>query len=272
MKNLLQLIQKVDGCRRGDVEEVVANLLHIHRRDLFLNYDRALSQEGEIDLNVRLERLRKGEPLAYVIGEVEFFGARIKVSPAVLIPRQETELLTEKVAIYMQQHEHEDKTLWDMCCGSGCIGISLKKKFPKLKVVLSDLSPKALEIAKTNASLNNVDVQFHQGDMFAPFEGEKCDFFVCNPPYVSEKDYDALSQEVKHEPKMALIGGTDFYKLIAEQLPGYISGFGCIWMEIGYDQKEEINKMFGYKGSFEKDLAGHDRFFFLEIDRFFKVS
>ena len=120
-----------------------------------------------------------------------------------LIPRPETEILVSKISDVLKNCNLEGKCLWDLCTGSGCIGISLKKKFPELDVVLSDISPAALAIASQNAKTNQVDVEILQGDLFQPFGNRKADFIACNPPYVSEEEFQTLDLEVKnYEPRL----------------------------------------------------------------------
>ena len=260
------------GRPRREAEELIADVLGKRRLDLYLAYDRPLD-EGELEgVRKALRRRKEGEPTPYIAGKVEFGGVEITISKAVLIPRPETEILVEEIAKTLDNRLLEGKVLWDMCTGSGCIGIALKKRFPELRVVLSDCSEEALEVAQANAKLNGIEVAFRYGDLFEPFKGEKCDFFVSNPPYVSEEEYEGLSPEVRDfEPKIALVGGAtgvEFYERIAASLDGYLSPRGCGWMEIGDKQGEPVSALFKKAGwdrcGYEPDWAGHDRFFFLE--------
>jgi len=209
-----------------------------------------------------LKRCGKGEPFEYVVGECEFFHCTIKVDRRVLIPRPETEILVERVA-----KEAKERVLWDLCTGSGCIGIALKKANPALSVTLSDLSSEALLLAEGNAKLNGVDVEIVQGDLLAPFQGRKADWIVCNPPYISERELGELDPSVVNfEPKMALLGGekgTEFYERLKKELPPYLNPGAHIFFEIGSGQGEALKKLFP-KGELHFDWAGHPRFFFLE--------
>ncbi len=147
--------------------------MKVPRLQLYMDFERPLNQP-ELDLcRARLVRRGKGEPLQYIRGEIEFLDCLIKLTPAVLIPRQETEILVDKIIGRLKRQELSGKILWDVCCGSGCIGIALKKKFPTLQVVLSDLSSEALQVARENAQANGVDVSFMQGDLLNPFAGKK---------------------------------------------------------------------------------------------------
>ena len=126
------------------------------------------------------------------------------------------------------------KRAWDICCGSGCLGIGLKKAHPHLDVTLSDLSAEALALAKKNADLNELSVNFLSGDLLAPFAGKKADLVLCNPPYVTEEEYASLDPEVKnYEPKMALLGGLTFYQRLSQELPKYLNPGAKIFLEIG---------------------------------------
>jgi len=265
------LIQKKISQPRRQAEDIIADALKIDRVQLYMQHDRPLT-DPELELcRSRLARRAKGEPLQYIRGEVDFLDCRIKVTPAALIPRQETEILADKIVKELATIELKGKSLWDVCCGTGCIGIAIKKKFPDLNVVLSDVSPEALQLAKENAQLNEVDVEFYEGDFLHPFTGKTTDFFVCNPPYVADHEFAHLDDEVKnHEPKLALLAGPDgldFYKKLAQELPNYLR-HGKAWLEIGKDQGKALIELFS-KGPWtqcrvEKDWAGNDRFLFLE--------
>lgn len=247
---------------RREAEEVIADVLKVRRIDLYLQFERPLSEEELVCLRSSIKRRGAREPTAYIAGTVQFAGLSLKVTPAVLIPRPETEILVEKIALALKGSDLRGKVLWDMCSGSGCIGHALKNRFPTLRVILSDLSEEALLVARENGT----DVEFRQGDLFAPFAGEKCDFFVCNPPYVTEDEYANLTPEVRMEPKMAFVGGVEFYERIAPQLPHHLNRGGKAWFEIGTGQGEAVKKIFNGRGRVENDWAGHNRFFFLETD------
>lgn len=264
---------------RRQSEDLVSDALNLSRMDLYTHFEKPLS-EAELEVcRKNLARRGKGEPLQYIKGLVEFFGCEIKVNSDVLIPRQETEVFVDMIAKQLLKDEQESgtlkgKVLFDVCTGSGCIGIALKKKFPDLKVVLSDISMKALEVAKSNAEQNEVEVECLIGDLLQPFNGKKCDYFICNPPYIAEKEYATLDVEVKNfEPKSALISGLsgyEFYEKLAEELPGYLKCSARGFLEIGRGQGPQVLSLFSgqpWKNSrFERDWSSHDRFFFLEIE------
>ena len=259
MKTLLQIIelsaafletQGIERPRRS-AEEVIADALGKKRLDLYLEFERPLIEEELAQCRAVIQRRAAGEPAAYIAGKVEFAGVTLEVDRSVLIPRPETEILVEKMSGL-------EGVVWDVCTGSGAIGIALKKRFPHLEVVLGDLD---VEVAKRNAERNGVDVTVVQGDLLTPFEGE-CDHLVCNPPYVTAEEYETLSREVRDfEPKRALVGGVTFFERLQKELNRVRKK---IWLEIGTGQGERVKEIF-QGGVVEKDWAGHDRFFSLEL-------
>lgn len=282
MKTLIEVLKascdylakaKIDEPRR-EAEYLIADALHISRMQLYLEYDRPLEETELADLRERLKRRAKHEPVQYIAGEVDFYGCKIKVNPSVLIPRQETEILVDLIAKEFEQVELKHKRLLDLCTGSGCIGIALKKRFPDLEVLLSDLSPSALTVAKENAHKNGVEVQLLRGNLFEPLQGQKVDFIVCNPPYISQKEYDALALEVREfEPRDALLAGPtgmEIYQALAVKLAAFLAPGGKVWFEIGAAQGGAIKALFlnpiWKRCDLKKDWAGQDRFFSFEKD------
>lgn len=268
------LQQKNIANARRQAEELLGEALGLGRMGLYLEFSRPLTEIELEKCRGWLKRRAQGEPLQYIAGALDFFDCRIKVTPDVLIPRQETEILVDKIAKELSRMDLEGKILWDVCCGSGCIGISLKKKFPQLQVFLSDISEKALAVAKENATNNEVDVEFFHGDLLAPFQDRHANFIVCNPPYIAEKEYEILETEVKdHEPKLALVSGVsglECYEKLADALPGHLTPQGRVWLEIGDGQGESIKKIFSApvwtRCMHEQDWSGRERFFSLEIE------
>ena len=209
-------------------------------------------------------------PEAYKVGEVEFYNCRITLNQNVLIPRQESEILI----LYALERlkGSQGSILLDLCTGSGCLGLAIKKARPDLRVILSDISPLALEVARKNAEINHLDVEFLEGDLLSPLRGQKIDFLICNPPYVTESEYEVLESSVKdYEPKLALVGGADgldFYRALSKSLEEHLNSGGKVFFEIGKDQGKQVASLFSgpfwQKKEILKDWAGHDRFIFLE--------
>jgi len=282
MKTILEVIklcsdylqQRSISNARREAEQLIADALDVKRLDLYLDFERPLTEEELAKCRLSLARRGKGEPAQYIRGKVDFFDCTIKVTPAVLIPRHETEILVDKIAKELEECDLNGKVLWDVCCGSGCIGISLKKRFPMLSVLLSDLSLPALEVARENALANAVDVEFLQGDLLSPFVGRKSDYLVCNPPYISQNDYLALEREVRDfEPRQALVAGDrgdEIYQMLSLQLPEHLNSGAKVWFEIGTGQGNQVKSHFESERyrqiRIENDWAAHERFFFLEIE------
>lgn len=253
---------------RKEAEDLMAALLKCKRLDLYMRHDLPLEENELGILREWIKRRGQKEPLEYLTGQTEFFHVLLEITPAVLVPRQETEILASKVAEKIEEGKH--RILWDVCCGSGALGLSLKKKFPQLEVVLSDLSQEALKLAKKNAIKNLLDVKVLQGDLLTPFEELQADFIVCNPPYIAANEYEALDPSVRlFEPKEALVGGDDgleFYRRLKSEAKGYLKPGGWLCMEIGHTQGKQVLELFSKGGwakcFLEKDWSGNDRFVF----------
>ena len=255
---------------RLQVEQILAHVLGIKRIELYMQFDRPLLEVELEKMRSLLKRRAAGEPLGYLFGEVDFYHCKFEITRDVLIPRPETEILLDKVV----KKINGQKTAWDVCCGPGILGIALKKQFPAMEVVLSDISPQALEVAKKNGAKNGVEVTFLQGDLLEPFRGKKADLVLCNPPYISEAEYPQLCPEVRNfEPKGALVGGStglEFYDRLARSLPQFLNPGALVFFEIGTGQGDAVARFFTapcWKNPLlEKDWSGHDRFFFLEFE------
>jgi release factor glutamine methyltransferase len=257
---------------RRQAEDLLGDLLDYSRSQLYQCALQALDAKKQLKLKEWMERRLQGEPLAYIAGKVHFYGCLLEINSNVLIPRPETELLVDQVVNTLKNEEFQEKELWDICCGSGCIGIALKKAFPDLTVFLSDCSPEAVALASRNAAANNVTVNCLCGDLLAPFRGRKAHYVISNPPYISEVEYLTLDREVKtFEPRMALVAGQsglEIYTRFAHELPSFLYPHAKVWLEIGYRQGDAIQELFRSlpwtNQRVKNDWAGHHRFFFLE--------
>ncbi len=264
------LSKKEVGRPRRSSEEILSYALEISRMDLYLQFDRPI-QEKELDVCRELLKKRgEGIPIEYLTRKLEFYKCKLEITPDVLIPRPETELLID----FALKEMEGNKVAWDLCCGSGCIGLALKKALPSLSVTLSDLSKGAVDLAKKNAKHNDLAVEVLEGDLFAPFAGKKVDYLFCNPPYISSEEYEALDIEVKDfEPKMALLSGekgTEFYERIAEEVLPFLNPEAKLFFEIGHLQGEKLQAIFNQSywnnKTCIKDWAGLDRYFFLQYN------
>ena len=203
-------------------------------------------------------------PLQYLTKTQGFMGLEFSVTPAVLIPRQDTETLVETVLSYTK--ETPGATLIDVCTGSGCIAVSLAHYGNFAQVAASDISSAALAVAKKNAADNYARVQFFESDLLEQVPG-RFDIIVSNPPYIEDEVIAGLEPEVKdHEPMLALSGGSDgllFYRRLTETAKDHLNPGGALFVEIGYNQWETVAALFRANG-FSKptlvhDLAGLDR-------------
>lgn len=234
---------------------------HMDRAGFFLRQQEEVS-EGDIHRYRDLIRQRGSHiPVQHLTGTQEFMGLEFIVSPDVLVPRQDTELLVEKLLPLS-----DGKKVLDVCTGSGCIAISLAKLGTPELVDATDLSEKALAIAGKNAQRLEADVTFYQGDLLENISG-RYDIIVSNPPYIASEVVRGLMPEVKdHEPRMALDGGEDgleLYRRLLEQVPPHLEDGGILAVEIGYDQGKAVTSLFKEHG-FEQieccqDLCGNDR-------------
>ena len=255
------------------VEEIIANGLNTPRKLLSLKLNDLVSQDVVDVVYANIRRVFANEPIEYILGSVQFMDCNIKVTPDVLIPRPETEVLVEIIINDLTCGLSKSLEIWDVCTGSGCIGLSLAKHFPTSIVTLSDISNKSLSIAKHNAQINNLKVNYMQGDLLAPFYGKKADVVVCNPPYISHQELADLDSSVRDfEPHLALVAGDrgySFYERLAQELPDHLNKNAKIFLEIGSTQAEELKAIFSssHWASVEckKDYSGLDRFFSLEF-------
>ncbi|MCQ2494845.1 MAG: peptide chain release factor N(5)-glutamine methyltransferase, partial [Lachnospiraceae bacterium] len=237
----------------------------ITRNDLLVHGDRELEDSLD-DYNSAIMRRGTREPLQYIIGTASFMGLDFKVSPAVLVPRADTEILVEEIL----KDFHSGSRILDMCTGSGCILISLMNYSNDCVGVGVDLSEDALEIAKYNAKqlVPDKDVVFVKSDLFTEIDKEeRFDIIVSNPPYIATAVIEELMPEVRdYEPRMALDGTEDglyFYKKIVDNAEVYLKSGGMLAFEIGYDQGEAVKQLmldYGYNEvEIVKDYSDMDR-------------
>lgn len=268
-----QFLEKARVARsRRMAEELLSGVLGLKRIDLYTSFERPLLEDELDRLRFLLKRAANHEPVSYLLGEVDFYGCEIGVDRSVLIPRPETELLVEKGINELETNA--GISVLDLCCGSGCIGVAVKKKCPNWKVCASDLSQEALAVAKSNSERAGVEIDFTNGDLLEPWQGRRFSAIFCNPPYVSEGEYRELEDSVRNfEPKLALVGGergTEIYESLEKQLPAYLEKGGKVFFEIGADQGPALCEIFSSthwkRKRIEKDWSGRDRFFFLEIE------
>lgn len=242
-------------------------ILNRPREYILVHDDKQLTLRQNVDYFKLIKKLIEGVPLQHITHQQEFMKLMFYVDENVLIPRPDTEILVEEV-IKLAKSINAKKIL-DLCTGSGAIAVSLAKYIEGSQITATDISRKALSIAKLNATNNNVEdkITFVSSDLFQNISEEKYDIIVSNPPYIKRKVIKTLDKEVKKEPIIALDGGNDgldFYKKIIGNAYQYLKYKGYLCLEIGYDQKDEvidlINKEEKYIDTYsKKDLFDNDR-------------
>lgn len=243
----------------ADVDFIISEVLGVSRTELVLI---DVIEDSKVSVikekcNLRLNNM----PVEKIFNKSYFFGLEFKVDENVLSPRPESEILVEKAIEYITQNNY--KTVLDMCTGSGCLAITVKK-YTSVDMTAVDISSKALAVAKQNANLNNVNIEFICSDMFEKVDG-KFDLIISNPPYIDTEEVKTLDKEViNFDPHIALDGGEmglKFYSIIHDNLRKHLNDGGMLIMEIGEDQKELLISLFNDFDFIEcvQDYAGLDR-------------
>ena len=250
------------------------HLANMEPHQLYLMMDEEVDETLLKQFQEGMQRYMDGEPIQYIKGKETFFSRDFIVNEDVLIPRYETEELVENILYKIDDYfeDYESIDLCDVGTGSGAIAITLALEEPKLKVVATDISEKALEVAKENAKELNADVTFYQGDMLQPLieHQQKFDIFVSNPPYIPQ-DQDIESVVKDNEPHVALFGGNDglyFYRKIFQDVKQVLKDRALLAFEMGFDQREimcEAVEHYFPDISYEiiKDINGKDRMLFI---------
>lgn len=251
-----------------DAEYIFAHVLKVRRNILSMNLKREITLKEKDEIKKLLhERAKNKKPLQYILGEWEFYGYPFKVDSRVLIPRADTEILVEQCKFILQ--EIENPKVLDIGTGSGAISITVAKEIPTSSVLGADISLDALEVAKINRSLNNVEenLKFIKSDVFSNIKDKDFDMIISNPPYIPQSEYEELMPEVRlHEPLGALTdkgNGYFFYEKISKEASDYLKVGGYLAFEVGYNQAETVSKLME-KSKFDiiaivKDYGGIER-------------
>ena len=253
---------------RLDAEVLLAYVLNTRRLALYVQSTKVLEEKQITRYHNLIQRRLERIPVAYLTGHKEFMGLNFAVTPDVLIPRPDTEILAQGVIEHLQSYNRKIK-MADLGTGSGAICVSILKFVENVEVAAVDISKKALEIAEFNAAKFNVEdkITFYEGNLFEPLEGQTFDVIVSNPPYISAKEFEQLQTEVKGEPRIALDGGTDglkFYRKIVEDAPKFLNDDGFLAMELGFNHSEPVRHLIEENGNFKhiqiwKDLSRIER-------------
>lgn len=243
---------------------IIEYFFNIPINKIIVYMNKEVSSKENVEFEKILQKVINGIPVQYITNKQEFMGLKFYVDKNVLIPQPDTEILVERVIEYCNNINYSLKIL-DLCTGSGAIAISLAKYIKNANIYATDISENAIEIANKNAKINKVGINFIKSDMFENIEEKDFDIIVSNPPYIKTSVISTLSNEVKNEPYIALDGGKDglkFYNIIYEKAEKYMNRNGIIFLEIGYDQKENIMNIFKKKYREVyclKDLNNNDR-------------
>lgn len=253
---------------RLDAELLLARVLQVDRIGLILHAERPLSP-GELgSFRELFKRRRSGEPVAYLLGEREFYGISLRVDARVLIPRPDSERLVE-VALERTRPRSMLGSALDLCTGSGCVAIAFARTRPTWSVTASDVSPAALEVARDNAHRTGAirNLRLLEGSLFAPVVGERFDLITANPPYIASAELAELAPDVRDfEPRLALDGGADgldFVRQIATRAQAAMTPGALLALEIGWDQGEAARAILNEHGfarvELARDLASRER-------------
>jgi release factor glutamine methyltransferase len=263
--NTLAQLQR-EGLDRLDAQMLLLLALQREPHDrawLMAHGEEALTEVARGALNDLVQRRQRGEPMAYLCGEREFFGLSLRVDPRVLVPRADTETLVHW-ALEVVDGLERDATVIDLGTGSGAIALALKASRPALTVVASDASGPALEVARANSLRLGLAVEFHQGNWLAAVPGRDFDVIVSNPPYIATGDRHLHA--LTHEPSSALTAGADGLsdiRTLVSRAPESLSAGGWLLLEHGHDQATAVRDLLKEAGfgrvSSRTDLAGIER-------------
>ena len=241
-------------------------VLNVSSAQIIIHSEDELSDDALYRLNALQQRRMNGEPMAYILGEKEFYGRMFCVDESVLIPRPETELLLETALFRLPENP---ATVWDLGCGSGILAISLKLARPDCTVWASDISDKALKIAQKNAKHLKAEIEWTQGDWYQcerlP-EKNSVDIMISNPPYIALNDIHLTQGDLRFEPQNALTDfadGLKHYQTLINGAGAFLKSGGEIWFEHGFEQATDIRNMLADAGfdyiQTQQDLSGLDR-------------
>ncbi len=256
------------------VRLLAEHILKLNKFELVINHTNEVSNEQFEEFKTGLEKIKNNVPIQYITNKQEFMKLDFYIDKNVLIPQPDTEILVEEVIKYCSNNSGTQFNILDLCTGSGAIAVSLAKYIDNCEIVATDISTKAIQVAKLNAEKNLVHnkIKFIESDMFENIDINNFDIIVSNPPYIEANVIPTLSKEVQNEPKIALDGGIDglkFYRIIVNKSSEYLNDNGKIFLEIGYNQKDSVFQLIKNSGKYEKfecikDLAGNDRVIIIE--------
>lgn len=244
---------------------LLQHVLNQNKQQIIINSENTVDKIKTDEYEECIKKLINGTPLQYITHVQQFMGLDFYVDENVLIPQPDTEILVEESIKLINKKQTVE--VLDLCTGSGAIAVSIGHYCRQAKVIATDISKSAINVAKKNASTNNVNINFIESDLFNQISDCKFDFIISNPPYIETDVINTLSEDVKNEPYIALNGGKyglDFYKKILNEAHNYLKQNGYLLLEIGYNQARAItnlqhNNLKLVTQQPIKDLAGNDR-------------
>lgn len=252
---------------------LLEHILQMNKYELVINHTKEIDEYKIRNFEIGLEKIKNNIPIQYIINNQEFMKMNFYVDENVLIPQPDTEILVEAVINYCKNITNtipnKNIKILDLCTGSGAIAISIAKYVENTEIIATDISTKAIQIAKLNAEKNLVHtkIKFIESDMFSNINDENFDIIVSNPPYIETDIISTLNAEVQKEPLLALNGGPDglnFYRLIINNGGKYLKNNGKLFLEIGYNQKNSLFNLINNSAMFSnpsciKDFGNNDR-------------
>jgi release factor glutamine methyltransferase len=263
---------------KAEVELMLCHLLDVDRLHLYLDGPSRIDDNILEKFNAMFNRRLTRYPLQYILQESWFYGRKFSVSPAVMVPTPETEVLCETALGFCKYRKYEKPRILDLGVGSGVISVTMANELADCSIVALDVSTEAIDVAKKNAAtlggLKKID--FRRSELFSALNNDdKFELILSNPPYISEDEYRTLEPEVLADPKQALVGGADgldVIRAILKQAPDYLAPDGRIMFEIGYNQSEAIAQLTERDDRYTslniiKDLNDIDRVIVLGCER-----
>jgi len=265
--------EKAIDSPRLSAELLLSHVLALQRIELYTQFDKVVGRAELDQLHELVKRAGRGEPIAYLTGRTEFYSLELDISPDCMIPRPETELLAERAIEFLRSRPGR-QFVCDLCTGCGCIAIAIAKNTPDAEIIATDICDAALATAAKNVEKHQLTkrIKLLCGDLFEPLlahlDVEKFDLIVCNPPYVSQAEYEKLDKCVKdYEPKEALyagVDGLDVYRRICKKAEDFLKPDAALMLETGCAQGPAVSKLLATSGTFskitiEKDCHNNDR-------------
>jgi len=258
---------------RLSAELLLCHSVGLTRIELYTQFAQVVPQRQLDTLRDLVKRAGLHEPVAYLTGRTEFYSIELDITSDCLIPRPETELLVQRAIEFLRTRDGV-QFVCDLCTGSGCIAVAISKNFSDARVIATDISAGALEVAARNVEKHQLHerIELLQGDLFEPLVRQldvtEFDLIVCNPPYVSSAEYETLARNVRdYEPESALLAGADgldIYRRLIEKVDQFLKPSAALMLEIGYAQGPAVRELLERTGAFpeikiEKDSHDNDR-------------